>query len=370
MTILYSLLDEVQDATSLGSTKRQLKALMRITDLFLAGSVRYSKQQIELFGEIFKILVAAIELKTRIKLSRHFARNEDAPATLVKAFALDDNVSVAGPVLSQSAALSESDLLASARTQSQNHLYAITQRQTISETITDILIQRGEPRVVRAVARNAGARISENGFRELVERSERDSELALNVGRRRDIPRHHFLKLLELASASVRDDIVSANPQFAGVVPDAVTEVIDEINEEIRDGSADHAKARRKVRRRKYWNELGEQDVQVAARGQDFERVVMALSVLAGCPVEMVERAVLNENPGPVQIVAKASGCSWATVKALLSMRVADRRMSNLDLDWARGNFERLDAGTAKRVLDFYEKRRSVAPVKGRTPEL
>ena len=105
----------------------------------------------------------------------------------------------------------------------------------------------------------------------------------------------------------------------------------------------------------------------MAARGQDFERVVMALSVLAGSSVEMVERAVLNESPGPVQIVAKASGCSWATVKALLLMRVADRRMSNADLDWARENFERLDVGTAKRVLEFYEKRRALARTHVRT---
>ncbi len=54
----------------------------------------------------------------------------------------------------------------------------------------------------------------------------------------------------------------------------------------------------------------------------------MALSVLARCPIEMVERAVLNENPGVVQVIAKAAGCSWATVSALLLMTAADRRMS------------------------------------------
>ena len=93
--------------------------------------------------------------------------------------------------------------------------------------------------------------------------------------------------------------------------------------------------------------------------------MVMALSVLADCSVEMVERAVLNENPGPVQIVAKASSCSWATVKALLLMRAADRRMSNWDLDRARENFERLEPGTARRVLEFYEKRRN-APIESK----
>jgi uncharacterized protein (DUF2336 family) len=359
MTMFSSLIDEIQDATVSGLTKRQLRALTRITDLFVAGSGRYSDRQIELFDEVFKTLVAVIELKTRAKLARHVATNPNAPATLVRAFAFDDAITVAAPVLSQSTALSESDLVVSATTQSQGHLYAIAQRRTISEVITQILIERGEPNVVHTVAKNAGARISDGSFRELVVRSGDDAQLALHVGTRRDIPRHHFLKLLETASASVCSKIVAANPQFADAVQEAVTEVIDDINMEVRNTSSDHAKAKRKVRRLKYWKELGEANVQAAARGQNFEQTVIALSVLARCPIEMAERAVLNENPGVVQVIAKAAGCSWATVKSLLLMRVADRRLSKMDLDRARETFEQLETRTAKRVLEFYDARRN-----------
>ncbi len=363
MAIFSSLINEIQDTTVSGLTKRQLRALTRITDLFVAGSGRYSRQQIELFDEVFKTLIAVIELKTRVKLARHLATDPDAPATLVRAFAFDDAIAVAAPVLSQSTVLSESDLVVNASTQSQGHLYAIAQRRTISEVVTEILIERGEPNVVHTVAENAGARISEGSFRELVVRAGDDAQLALHVGTRRDIPRHHFLKLLETASASVCSKIVAANPQFTGAVQGAVTEVIDDINLEVRNKSRDHAKAKRKVKRLKYWRELRETNVHAAARAQNFEQTVMALSVLAGCPIEMAERAVLNENPGVVQVVAKAAGCSWATVRALLLMTAADRRMSKMDLDRARENFERLETQTAKRVLEFYDARRNVPTV-------
>jgi uncharacterized protein (DUF2336 family) len=359
MTMFSSLINEIQDTTVSGLTKRQLRALTRITDLFVAGSTRYSERQIELFDEVFKTLVAVIELKTRVKLARHLATNPDAPATLVRAFAFDDTIAVAAPVLSQSTALSESDLVTSASTQSQGHLYAIAQRRTISELITEILIERGEPIVVQTVAKNAGARISDDSFRELVVRAGDDARLALHVGTRRDIPRHHFLKLLETASASVCSKIVAANPQFADAVRGAVTEVIDDINLEVRNQSPDHAKAKRKVKRLKYWRELREANVHAAACAQNFEQTVMALSVLANCPIEMAERAVLNENPGVVQVIAKAAGCSWATMRALLLMTAADRRMSKIDLDRARENFERLEIRAAKRVLEFYEARRN-----------
>jgi hypothetical protein len=64
-----------------------------------------------------------------------------------------------------------------------------------------------------------------------------------------------------------------------------------------------------------------------------------------------------------VQVIAKAAGCSWATVKALLLMTAADRRMSKKDLDRARQNFERLEPRTAKRVLEFYDARRNVRTI-------
>jgi hypothetical protein len=68
--------------------------------------------------------------------------------------------------------------------------------------------------------------------------------------------------------------------------------------------------------------------------------------------------AVLNPNPGAVQVIAKVAACPWATVKALL-MQIADRRMSKLDLDRARVNFEEIEWRTAKRVLEFHKARRN-----------
>jgi uncharacterized protein (DUF2336 family) len=360
MTTFSSLIDEIQDTTVTALTKRQLRALTRITDLFVAGSGRHSKKQIELFDEVFKTLVAVIELETRVKLARHVATTPDAPAALVRAFAFDEAVAVAAPVLSQSAALSDSDLVVNARTQGQGHLHAIALRRTISEVITEILVERGEPNVVHTVSKNAGARFSDGSFRELVARAGDDAELALHVGTRHDIPRHHFLKLLETASASVCARIAAAHPQFTDAVQDALTEVVDDINLEVRKSSPDHARAKSRVKRLQIWHELGEGNVHAAARSQNFEQAAMALSVLACCPIEMAERAILSDNPGVVQVIARAAGCSWATVKALLLMTVADRRMSESDFVCARENYGRLQTETAKRVLEFYKARRNV----------
>ena len=358
MTPFDSLLDETQGIQPSEATNRAVRALSRITDLFVAGAGRYSTRQIEMFDEIFKIFVSVIELIVRARLASHLATNSDAPEALIQAFAFDDDIAVAAPVLKQSTSLSESNLLIVSTTKSQSHLHAIAQRQFISELVTDILIERGERDVVHAVAKNSGARISDFGFNGLVSRAADDAELALHVGSRRDIPRHHLVILLETASAEVCEKIVAVNSQLIEAVKGAVTEVADEIGLEIRNESLNHAKAKRKVRRLKYWRELGESKVHAAARAQDFEQVALALSILARCPIEVAERAVLDENPGAVQVVAKAAGCSWATVKSLLLMRAAGRRLSKKDLDQARENFEGIETQTAQRVLEIQNSRR------------
>jgi uncharacterized protein (DUF2336 family) len=359
MATFSSLLNEIQDTTVSPLTEKQLRALMQITDLFMAGSGRHSQKQIELFDEVFKALTAVIELKTRVKLSNYLATIPTAPASLVRAFAFDDMIDVAEPMLRQSEALCESDLVVSARTKGQAHLQAIASRRTLSEVITEILIERGESKVVRTVAKNAGARLSNDSFAELVLRAGKDEVLALHVGKRRDIPRHHLLKLLEIASATVCRKIAAANPQFIDAVQDVVTEVVDDINLEVRKKTPDHVKAKSRVKRLQLWRELGETSVHAAARAQNFEQTAVALSALACCPIEIAERAILSENPGVVQVVAKAAGCSWYTVKALLVMAVANRKMSESDLEQARENFERLEVQTAKRVLEFYDTRRN-----------
>ena len=65
----------------------------------------------------------------------------------------------------------------------------------MSAAVTDVLVERGDLRVVRAVTENDGARFSDAGFGKLVARARIDDTLARDVGMRCDIPRYHFIKL-------------------------------------------------------------------------------------------------------------------------------------------------------------------------------
>jgi uncharacterized protein (DUF2336 family) len=280
-----------------------------------------------------------------------------APPKLVRLLAFDDAIEVAGPLLASSPQLTDHDLVDNAKTKSQEHLYAISQRLALSEEVTDVLVDRGNRRVVLSVARNTGARISLAGFGKLVTRARRDETLAHTVGKRSDIPRHHFLKLLETASASVRAKLEAANPEAAAAIRDTVAEVAGTIQREVRETSRQHAKATKAAKRRYKTHQLTEANVHASALSQEFEKTVVALSMLGPFPVDLVERALLEQGVDMVLILARAADCSRTTAKAILLMHAAGRGMSEQDLEKALTSFDRLGMETAKRVLRFHETR-------------
>ncbi len=179
-----------------GSRHKRVETLQRITTLFLAGASRYSDEHVDLFDDVFGLLIEEIETKARAELANRLAPVRNAPVKVLRTLAHDDDIAVAGPVLKLAPRLHEADLVDLAETKSQAHLQAISTRQMLGEAVTDVLVRRGDREVARSVADNRGARISETGFFRLVKRAESDGVLAEKVGLRPDIPPPMFRELL------------------------------------------------------------------------------------------------------------------------------------------------------------------------------
>jgi uncharacterized protein (DUF2336 family) len=325
----YLLIDELEETLASGNARDRGLMLARVADLFVAGAFRYSDQQIALFDDVLLRLSAEIEMKARAKLAQRLAYMDNAPPKLIRFFAFDDAIDVARPVLSFSPRLSDADLTENAASKGQDHLYAIGRRLELSEAITDVLVERGNDRVVRALARNAGAHFSPAGYGKLATRAVSDCVLAFGMVQRQDIPRQYLVKLIETASANVRAVLEATNPQAIAAIRDAVDEVAGAMRQQA------HAPART------------EQLVKTAA----------ALAKLGSFPVDLVERALLDEGADMVLILAKAARCSWVNAKELLLMFSAARALSPHDLKAASASFERLSPETAQRIVKFREQR-------------
>ncbi|HKA80232.1 MAG TPA: DUF2336 domain-containing protein [Xanthobacteraceae bacterium] len=356
-----SLIDELEANLASGNVQHRLKILQRVTDLFLAGSHHYSGAEIELFDDVLMRLVTEIETEARARLSQRLASVVNAPPGLIRRLAFDDAIVVAAPVLASSPQLSDADLIENAATKSQDHLYAIAQRLKLSEAVTDVLVERGNRRVVRRVASNDGAQFSFKTYEKLVSHARDDRKLGLTIGRRSDIPRQCFLRLLETASAEVREKLEAANPEAAREIRETVAEVAGAMQREVRDASRRHAVAARDAKHLFRSHRLSEMNVHAAACAQQFAKTAAALSMLGPFPIDLVERVLIDKGSETVLILAKAAGCSWTTTKAILIMQAAGRGLSQQDLDGACLRFERLNRETAQRVVKFYERRSKLA---------
>jgi uncharacterized protein (DUF2336 family) len=360
-----SLLDELEITLASGSSSRGVAILTSVTDLFINGAQRFSEDQIGVFDDVMARLMVRIEAKARVKLAQRLAPIANAPCNVIQLLAGDDDIEVARPVLTRSERLSEHTLVVTANSKSQQHLYAITQRDALSEAVTDILVERGDRDVVHAVVKNHGARFSDAGFRVLVTRSDGDDALASEVGMRGDIPRPHFLMLLEKASSAVRARLAAENPQASTTIDGVMAEVVGDMREELRNSSPAFAAAEAAVARQNRTRRIGEAEIYQYARERKFEETAIALSLLCDTPIDVVERALLDPGAEIVLILAKVAGLSSTTTKAVLLLRAADRGMSTEDLEQALMSFNRLQPDTAKRVLGFFRTRakKPAAPV-------
>ena len=357
MTRTLPLIDELEAAVTSGTIARRIEMLTRVTDLFVGGAPRYSDEQIGVFDDVMVRLVSTIEAKARTRLAQRLAPIANAPAQVMQMLAVDDDIEVARPALSYSERLDDRVLVMTASSKSQQHLFAISQRKSLSAAVTDVLVERGDRDVVHSVVKNGGARFSDAGFRMLVKRTAGDDDLAVEVGMRVDIPRPHFLVLLEKASSAVRARLAAENPQASCAIEGVVAEVVGGLRNEARNASPDFAAAQAAVDRQNRIRRLGEAEIYQYARDRKFEETAIALSILCDTPIDVVERALLDPGAEIVLILAKVAGLSSTTTKAILLLRAADRGMSAKDLDTALASFTRLQPDTARRVLGFFRTR-------------
>jgi uncharacterized protein (DUF2336 family) len=352
-----SLIDELNNVVAAGDHEQRLRILERVADLFAAGSRGYSGDQIALFDDVLQKLSADIEVTARARLARLLAHNASAPPKLIRLLAFDDQIEVARPVLIHSPQLTDADLVESASTKSQEHLLAIAQRLKLSEPVTDVLVERGDHRVVHRVVVNKGARFSLAGFEKLTNRVRRSQKLTLALARRSDVPRQTFLKLLETASAAVRAELEAVNPHAAAAIRDVVDDVATGVQQEARQASRRHAIALRDTNRLFCAQPVKEASIHAPAHAQDFARTVIALAKLGPFPVDLVERALLDKGEDMILVLGKAAGCSWTTAKKLLLMHVAERNLQPDDLTRFFDRYKKLPRDTARNIVDFYQQR-------------
>jgi hypothetical protein len=351
-------LQELDEAISRGTHATRLQALWHATDLLIAG--RYSDDQIWVFGEVIGRLAGEIEHTSRVQLAKRLALIDQAPTKILHELAFDDSIEIAGPILQQSQSLTTDTLVENARSTSQQHLLAISNRESVPSEVTDILVVRGDSGVVHAVTKNSRAAFSAPGFLHLVRRSENDSILAVNLGSRTDIPRHIFQQLIAKASDEVKQKLQNEHPGLKRQIQATVTDVAGKLHLKFGPASKDYFAAKRSVGKIHQYGELNETRLVEYAGSRKADEVVVGLSLLCGLPVNVIERALFDEAGDLLLVLTRALGFSWRTTMSFLFLAAREHRISSRDLETRKQEFEGLSLKSSRSVLEFYRSRRDL----------
>jgi uncharacterized protein (DUF2336 family) len=359
MTVATSLIPGLDEIVRNGDPERRAEAARRIADLFFEDAAHLRPRQVDLFDEILIDLVPHAELITRAELAERLSLLGNAPRVLVTRLARENEILVAGPILRRSPVIDEEALLEIARVKGQGHLLAMSERPKLSPDLTDVIVQRGDRDVIRRTAGNAGALFSESGYTELIKRASYDGVLTLTVGQRRDLS---DVRLKQLLAGSL--DVVRRR-LFDVVKPDrqnAIKQAMAEITgvPERFESKRDFVPAQRTILALHEAGNLNEAALLGFAKSFRYEESVAALSAMSGVKIPVLDNLISGDRHDPILIIGKTIALEWATVRALILLRLGPNRVpAPADIETARVNYARLMPSTAERVVGFWKTRQA-----------
>ena len=351
------LIRELDNAIAQSSDLRRAAMLRQLTDLFLVGADQFSEEEINLIDDVFLRLVVTIEESSRALLATRLGPAAKAPPKVLAVLASDNAIEIASPVLIQSECLATETLVECAKTKSQEHLLAISRRKVVPESITDVLVERGDRQVALSATMNAGARFSSKGFRILVQRAKGDDELANSVGSRPDIPRLLFEHLLAAASEAVRDKLQTERKHAASEVSAVVEAIAGQIETQARIDSPHRASVRVLINSLHEAGQLDSEKLSDFARAGRFEEIVAALSLMANIPIAAIERTLNDTRAESLIVLARAIDLPWETTKTIILLAAKKFRRNPADIVKCTAAFQRLSPYTAQQILDFHRTR-------------
>ena len=351
-----SIISELEESVRGGSSAKRINTLRQVTDLFLHDGERLSDDQVKVFDDVLCHLVARVETRVRAELGTRLAPLEYAPSRVIEHLAWDDEIAVAGTVLTSSNRLTTEMLVEIAKAKGQDHLFAISGRTNLPEAVTDVIVERGERKVIRKLADNTTARFSEAGYGGMVAHAEADDDLTEVLGLRIDLPLKFLRDLLQRATEAVRARLAAIAPaELQEEINRVLKSLINKVQGEV-PPTRDFSRAEGVVRRMKGLNELNHAAIANFAKAKKFDEVAASLAILNNsAPTGMMARVLEGLRADLVLIPCKSAGLDWPTVETILCHRPIKHRIDDATLRLACKDYGKLSVETAERTLRFWQ---------------
>jgi uncharacterized protein (DUF2336 family) len=178
-----------------------------IVELFENRQGTLSDRERSLMYSILHGVIREIEMSVRQRVAKQLARQPDAPSELLNLLG-NDQIEVAYPILTECGLLKDAELIEIIRQRTMEHQLAIAVRHSVSEEVSDVLVQTGQTSVIVTLLKNQNAKISQSTMEYLVEQSQRVDTFQEPILHRHDLKPELAKRMFFWVSAALRQYMV------------------------------------------------------------------------------------------------------------------------------------------------------------------
>jgi uncharacterized protein (DUF2336 family) len=177
--------------------------LKRLADVVSLPSSRVNTFERSVTADLLVEILRDAEFEERARVSRRISTLAEIPNCLVRLI-LRDELDIATPLLTESTALSDADLIDCVRNATGAHRRLIAQRRWVSDVVAEALVEVGETLVIEALLRNEQARLSPLAVEMIVAMTQHQAQLVPMLLRRTELRPNHAYVLFWWADADAR----------------------------------------------------------------------------------------------------------------------------------------------------------------------
>lgn len=219
------LLACAQDSSSQGRAK-----LAEAVSTFFSENKMTDHEQ-ALASEIMFNLIRQAEIDLREALSERLSILENIPAEIA-IYLANDEISVARHVLMHSPVLNDVDLIYTISNKQKEHWQVIAQREGISATVADRLIDTKDPGTVLNLIDNQRVNLQKSSLKKLVKVALRSEELQAPLLRRPEIDTDIAIDLYMIVSQALRKEIAARFNFSSHAIDQAMEGIIQDLSNE------------------------------------------------------------------------------------------------------------------------------------------
>ena len=362
MAATNSRFAKLLDLASQTSSEQRRVLLREVTDLFFDTEDQRTERETHLFGDVIRTVAADMQDGVLVELAQRFAQASNPPVDLMRDLA-HHRFEVAEHVLTHCKALTDDDLIGVITKRGQDHVRAIARRETVSHTVSNAIVDRGDDDTVDVLVRNAGAKITRGAMEKVIDRALANDRLHEGVVGRADVPVDLLNELYFAVETRLREAILERNAQLDPQELDvALMRARERMRKAVGAETAEMTEARALISRKTAAGGLDGAFLVSLHRDKKHHAFLYGLAEMTGVDVDVVRSIVQRKDLDALAMLCRASNVERPLFVTIAMLIGGGERATAQAEDFGK-LYLRVPVEAAQRALRFYKVRRGTDKV-------